>query len=412
MELLKETGKAKRKRLINKIIFFVCFIGMYFGPIAQVNAQEQQNEQQTTQQDTSRPPQELSTTISPPSFELTANPGDRLEQVIRITNNSSNTVTYTAEVQKFIVQGLEGSVIIDDEGNVDNTDETITNWVYVDPQEFTLDAGEQRQVLYILDIPENAPPGGHFGSLLFQPKIVQAQEATGAQTLTTTAALIILTVAGEALEKGSVSSFEAETFDGSWDRLELTDGRIIPRPLNRTSESEQRNYFSSGPIALNLIIKNEGNVHWRPQGTVTFHNIFGQKVDEVNVNPLNVFPGGERRITVLWPKENFWGFRYSAKFIAQYGSKNQTISAETSFFAFPFVTTLILFITVITILTILITLRKRLIFAIKVLVGGSEVQQQQNSESKNSDKPAQGKSSSGGSREKKNLSFEGRTRSR
>ena len=112
--------------------------------------------------------------------------------------------------------------------------------------------------------------------------------------------------------------------------------------------------------------KNDGNVHVKPIGTVTINNIFGRKVAQLALDPRNVFPGGERRITVLWPQKRLWGIYYHAQVTAIYGDKHQTMTAETNFWAFPLWAAIVLGI----LLLFLILARKRLLKVVKVLIKG------------------------------------------
>lgn len=305
-------------------------------------------------------------TISPPTYELTANPGDILENYVKLIGKSDNTVTYEATVEDFRVEGQEGSVqLTGDDANPN----AFSKWFTVEPKTITLSPRETKTVKFTIKVPENGEPGGHFASVLFQPKSIETQSGTGAQVLQKIGALVLLNVSGAFTESGKVQKFESKNFIGTYETIiddEAKTTTYSPRNEEFHKESK-KTYFNEGPVAFDLVVKNEGNVHFRPKGTVTIYNIFGKKVDELQIEPRNVFPnGGERRITILWPKKNLWGGRYTAKVVALYGSKNQTLTAETSFWAFPSTAAIV----IVVVLAVVILLRKRIIKAIKVIAKG------------------------------------------
>lgn len=304
--------------------------------------------------------------ISPPSYELTGNPGDKIENVIKVTSASSTPIIYEALVEDFRVEGQEGQVTVSAD---DNNPNAFSKWFKIEPTTFALEPKQTAIIKFTITVPKNAEPGGHFASVLFQAKQIESSSSTGAQVLQRIGSLVLMNISGATTESGKVENFSTKTFEGSWENVVNEDTKVITySPRNEITDKEKpKSAFSSGPIAFDLVLKNEGNVHYSPKGTVTIYNIFGQKVDELQIEPKNVFPGGgERRITVVWPKKNLWGLRYTAKVVALYGTKNQTLTSETSFWAFP--TTVGIGIIVGIILIIL--LRKRIIKAVKVIAKG------------------------------------------
>ena len=304
--------------------------------------------------------------ISPPTYELTANPGDRLSEAIRLSNQSSDTVTYESAVEDFKVDGTEGQVTL----SPDDSATAFSKWFSVSPAQITLKPRESRSVSFTIIAPNTAEPGGHFASLLFQPRVVATnQSVTGAQVVQRVGALILLTVKGASKEQATLESFTTKTYAGEWDQVTGSDGKSsITVPKNEVLESEKSTrFFNSGPIGFQLLFKNEGNIHIKPTGTISIYNIFNRKVAEFPIDSRNVFPQGERRITAIWPEKQLWGGYYRAHLFSVYGSKNESMTAESYFFAFPSTPLWI----AIGAIFLLILLRKRLAAAIRVLVKGS-----------------------------------------
>lgn len=305
--------------------------------------------------------------ISPPSYELTANPGDVLDNVIKVTNLANNTVSYEAVVEDFRVEGDEGVVKVEKDDNPN----AFSRWFKVTPSSFTLKKGETLNIKFNIDVPDDAEPGGHFASLMFQQKSIASESATGAQVLQRVGSLVLMTVSGDVKESGNISKFFTKSFVGSYE-TKVFEGRDDIKYFStrdeKVAEEKPKSFFSNGPVAFDLVLENKGNVYYRPkEAKVELYNIFGKKVDTLNVEPKNVFPGGERRVTVIWPEKNLWGIRYTARLTAIYGQKEpKTLVTSTSFWAFPLPIAIMIAI----ILVVLILLRKRLFKAISILAKG------------------------------------------
>lgn len=377
IELLKVYKlRITLKHIAKNFIFLVSFLGIYLAPLTSSNIYQAS----VLAQEPIPAPPSNSATISPPSIEITADPGEEKDQVLRVSNPTQNKISYTITLERFVVQGQEGSVVLDETGQVDNSDQTITNWITAQPSKFDLEPGGKMEVIYTLKIPENAPPGGHFASVTVNPSIVASQQESGspvtvqpgAQTLQKIAHLVVLRVSGDIKESGRVSNFVARNFIGDWEERQYSENKIVNIPVRDDRDaSTERSYYSSGPIIFDILVRNEGNVHWRPSGKVVIRDIFGREVANLNTNPLNVFPGGERRIPVLWPEKNLWGIRYQVDFIATYGDSNQSMTSTIYFWGFPFMA----LVSGLATLIIIVVLRKRLIFAFNVLVRGGDVTQ-------------------------------------
>ncbi|HSX48248.1 MAG TPA: hypothetical protein VLF41_01990 [Candidatus Nanoarchaeia archaeon] len=309
-------------------------------------------------------PQTLGLTVSPPSFELSANPGDTIDNSIRITNNSPDAVTFEVTVQDFIVQGTEGSVTVTSDDNPG----AFSKFFRFPQTQFHLNSGQGVEVPFSIVLPKTAEPGGQFASVLFQPKVVSSTSQTGAKVVQRVGSLILMKVSGNIKEDGRILSFKPKTYVGQWDEVTASDGKtkILVAKDEKLGDEKSQKFFNNGPIAFDLLVKNNGNVHFKPAGTVTIYNLFGQKVDQLALDPHNVFPGGERRTTVIWSKKTFWGGYYRAQVAAVYGSKNEVLTAETWLWAFPTGAAIIILV----LLVVIILARRRLWRAIRILAKG------------------------------------------
>ncbi len=242
--------------------------------------------------------------VIPPSFELLANPGDGISDKIRVRNDSQEETAYEIMVEDFKAIGEEGQVdLIDDTQS--NTTYSLAKWVTPSPASFTLPAGGETEVSFSINVPKDAEPGGHYCSILVKMGGNTKVEG-GASVASRVGSLILLRVSGNVKEEANI-----ETFD--------TD----------------KNYYEKSPVNFGLRVKNTGNNHIRPQGTLVITNLFGQKITELPLNGLNVLPDAVRKMDTRWEFSAFLANRYTATLVATYGQQNKPLSASTSFYIFP-----------------------------------------------------------------------------
>jgi len=275
--------------------------------------------------------------ISPLTFELTANPGDVIINQLKVYNPSDSLVGIKMEVEDFTVTGEIGHVKIE---SAETETYSIARWVTMEPEEFGLNPGEQKYVTFTINVPENAEPGGHYGSILAGTTAVVGGEFMGAAVAGRVGALVLLSVSGEVKENLIVKEF---------------------------SNSDYSEY---GPIDFTMRFENEGTVHVKPKGYITIVNWLGKKVADIEIPQRNVLPDSVRKIETSWNEKWIWGGKYTATLSGNYGISNTPfIPAVITFWVFPWKAGLgILLVIIFFILT-----RKRWATAFKVLVRGERV---------------------------------------
>lgn len=245
---------------------------------------------------------ELKLSVSPPVFELTANPGDTLENKIRLSNLSDQPQEITVTKRNFTAEGEEGGVELTEE----TTNWSLASWINVDRDSVTIPAGEDHVFNFVIDVPTQAEPGGHFGSLIFRAETDPLEDGSGAAVSPEIGSLLLVKVAGDIVEEGSIEEFFAEP-----------------------------NFYEKGPFTLVTRFKNEGNVHFKPRGTITISNSFGQEVGNVGFDERNVLPGSIRRIESVWDPSGFRMGRYTATASLVFGADDKIANATTTFWVFP-----------------------------------------------------------------------------
>lgn len=283
--------------------------------------------------------QAVGITISPVTFELTANPGDTLENKIKVFNPTNSTISIKMETEDFRPVGEAGQVIVEPEVEITYS---LKRWVKTTPTEFTLEPKEQKFVDFEISIPENAEPGGKYGSVLASITGTIGKGMTGAAVAQKVGALLLLTVAGEVKENLTIKDFNAPSF------------------------------LEYGPVPFIIRFENTGTVHVRPRGFVTITNWWGKKVADVEFSQLNVIPGAIRKIETKW--DNKWLFgKYTAMLVGSYGTANLPFNPPVlTFWAFPWRVALGVLIVLILILAFFYKTRRRWQLALRILIKGEK----------------------------------------
>jgi hypothetical protein len=284
-----------------------------------------------------------SISVVPPKFELFANPGDIVTERIKISNNSVVVSTYSILIEDFGSTGEEGQVVLEEEGA--DTKYSLASWIEPAEREIILQPNEEKTLVFNINVPRDAEPGGHYASLLLQSAVDQNAATEGgaaAQVSQRIGNLVLLRVSGNISESAQIETFEAPAI----------------------SKTVQFNFT--------LKKKNDGNVHIRPKGTIIITDLFGRKVDELPLEGANVLPGATRKMDTAWEKENLLG-SYTATLVATYGQQSLPLTAATKFNVISNTTLVIGSIAMIALIIFLISLvsgRGRLKKALKALTQG------------------------------------------
>lgn len=271
--------------------------------------------------------------ISPPNFEIEAEPGQVVAQQIRVSNRGDSTLPISMQIAGFEPTGQEGQVALTEGGQAEFG---VVTWTTVTPQEFTLASGDEQVVTFLIVIPDNAPPGGQYMSIL-------ASLGSGGTTQGVTVgqrigALVLLRVTGEVVEQVELTTLGAPAL------------------------------ASKGPITFDVVVSNTGNVHVRPAGVITIKDTFGKEIEKLTLEQKNVLPGSERAFSATW--DTGWRMgRYTAEYLGFYGAGNIPLDGSISVVIFPWPIALpvLAFMTLLTF--IIVRGRKRLARTFRVLVG-------------------------------------------
>jgi len=268
----------------------------------------------------------LATTIISPVLELEADPGTVQPGVVKVYNETNNSLFLVSSVEEFTAGDEDGQPIYIPEG--DRAD--FLGWFTVGEETLTLVPGQAAVVPFTVDIPDNAVPGGYYATIFWEDVPPQRAEVGNVGVRGKVGTLIFLRINGEVIEQGEILEF------GTRD--------------NQTT-------FYQLPVIFFARIANQGNVHLRPQGTITVRNMLGKKkVFQLGDGKGNILPNSIRRFEVVWGQTAIQGNffqqawsqfiaeardvtigKFTARLDVTFGIDNQqTIKRQISFWIIPY----------------------------------------------------------------------------
>jgi hypothetical protein len=270
--------------------------------------------------------------VHPSNFDIVGLPSQKSTGTITVDNLTDQSTQIVVDLRNFTAQGEEGSVSLTKE----DTTYSLAKWIKVEPATVAIQAHSSQNFTFTIDVPKNAEPGGHFGSIVFTTAPSKDLNGSGASLSQEVASLILFKIPGDTKEQAILESFTTD-----------------------------KQFYEFGPVKFETRVKNESKVHIAPVGSIVIRGWFGQKF----IVPLeihNVLPDSVRKIPTTLKNKFLFG-KFTATLIATYGTKGQQLYSSTQFSAFPIRYGLVALI----ILIILFLGRKRIRKSIKVLLTGN-----------------------------------------
>lgn len=248
--------------------------------------------------------------ISPPLVDLKADPGQTIKTQIRVRNVTKDPLVVKAQFEDFVANGEDGQPkILLKEG--EKSPYSIKDWLS-STSSITLASGQRENIEVTIAVPKDASPGGHYGVVRFTGTPPEL-EGTGVSLSASVGTLVLVNVSGNVKQSAKV----AELFT--------------------SQNGKRRSLFEYGPITITTRVQNNGNVHFKPKGTVQVTNIFGKNVylGQLNQDNRTALPGSIRKFEQTIDKKFMFG-KYNVQADVVYGSDSQITSAKTSFWVIPY----------------------------------------------------------------------------
>ncbi len=232
--------------------------------------------------------------IEPAKTELSLAPGERTMKTVFVVNRSNLAAILKISVKDYIV-GEDGKLQY-----LEKQENGAINWIVPRYTQISLMPLESKPVQFIVDVGEDMPAGGHYGSLIF--------------------------------ENISPSGHAQKTFEShvllNVNREGITTGLSI-------------NKFSSGilnggdPVNFEIGLKNLGNAHILGTGNMSFTNLFGKKIDEMELGEMLIYPGSSELFKFEWQSHPKFGIFKASLEIKNPLNEGKVIKKEAWFAVLP-----------------------------------------------------------------------------
>ncbi len=256
--------------------------------------------------------------ITPPVLELPGEPGKTATASIKLTNISSGDLLIKSQINDFGAKNETGepNIIFDytQEGSY-----TLHSWV-VAPPPFVLGSKQSKVVQFQINVPADAEPGGHYAVFRFTGQAPELQE-TGVAISASIGSLVLMRIGGAVQEKASVVEY-----------------------YSATPTFAKSSFFETGPISFVERIRNDGNIHLKPTGTIEVTDMLGRNAGTLRVNgdpnnpqdpPRSILPQSIRRFQQTLNSKWMFG-RYTAKMKLTYGVNSTPLESVTTFWVIPY----------------------------------------------------------------------------
>lgn len=259
-------------------------------------------------------------TLNPPIFEFVMSPGDRIDDTIKIFNDTTSPLSLKPEKVNFTAKAedeISGAPLFYPLDET-RTGRELAPWIEVASGTTILAPLTRQDIPFSITAPTDASPGSYFGGIIFRSGESVEQ---GVGLVTGTAVLVLVKITGEVVEEAVLTDFG------------VASGLLTHLPV----DFEARIY-------------NEGTVHLQPTGAIEIQNMFGKTVGSVpmNLELRSVLPESARRYSASWGQEfeegtsefmkqwNGFAFgRYSANLDVKYGANGKSLQMTKHFWIIP-----------------------------------------------------------------------------
>lgn len=272
--------------------------------------------------------QNVSLVVSPPRVDLVGKPGETLQQIIKVTNNSDQSeLILRAFPVDFLVTDNQGTPVKVDEAASGRY--LASPWFTLDQKELVVAPKATTTLIVLITIPKDALSGGHYAGVFFEPVSRHGLKQNVSYTTSQVGSLFGITIAGDLKYDALIKDFSVQ---------------------NTLSEF--------GPVEFSATIENQSDTHIRPSTNIVIHDMIGRQLADLKLDEVNIFPYAARTLQSTW--DTVWGFgRYTATLTATYGP-GLVASRTIYFWIIPYRLLAAILIIILVILTLFILIRRHL----------------------------------------------------
>jgi hypothetical protein len=190
-------------------------------------------------------------------FAFDLNPGEKQDFKVKLKNTSDQKQQMSVVQEDFSVSDNNITNFLDGKNEIYG----IKDWIGTSETNWFLEAGENKEVKFQLEVPKDVSVGSHYGAVLirsfpaitglnFEHTLISGQAGM----------YVLVNVKGQVSGKGKITKFDA--------------------PI-----------FADKTISLKTEFENDGSIHYVPHGEINIKNILSGSNSKIDMEKHFVFPG-------------------------------------------------------------------------------------------------------------------------
>jgi len=247
--------------------------------------------------------------IGPGRAEIEVKPGQTVIYEISVTNRISEGRVFDLTVEDMIGSDNATQAVVllgDSRGPY-----TIKDYISFPESSFTLSLGERAKIPVTISIPDDAEPGGYYGGVLVSTVrtegIEENPDAPRSPIIARIGTLFFVTVPGDVETAGETKEL---------------------------MQINKQFWYEKSPVKMGVLFDNTGSVHLNPYGELRIHNLFGEEVGFLEIEPWFVLPKSLRSREIIWDRGLLFG-RYTATAYINRGYEGIVDTVSTTFWVLP-----------------------------------------------------------------------------
>ena len=259
----------------NLFLIFIIISGFLFAPF--IRAQE---------------PITLGVKVNPQIFELDVWAGEKITKKIDLGNLSNVPIPIEVRMTDFTAEENSGEMIFDEA--LQDPSIASRKWFQIENSNFILETNGTREVQFTISVPENAEPGGHYATMLFEPRLPSFYFEEGqVRNIPVIGVLFLISVKTLSLETNTQQKLETVEFS-LLDKERMVGLENFISRFMTAMVKVNVNIVETSPSMFVLKIKNNDIYHIKPSGRVLIYDFFGENIAKVDIPKRTILPGKVR----------------------------------------------------------------------------------------------------------------------
>jgi len=250
-----------------------------------------------------------SITVFPAVQDIKVMPGEKTRAQVTFYNKSGEVTVGDVKVADFVVVDKQGKTEIIEDPKL-KPKYSASSWIKLSDDGIAIPKNESVTLNLYITPPNDLTSCGYYALVYFQPnpgavKRLGTSSEAGSNITSKIGALLNFVVQGkQCKEFVSISNLTAPAF------------------------------LEYGPVPVTLELRNNGDIHLSPKGTVFATNLFGAYVDQQSLKELRIFPERTKEYQLALGGKWMFG-RYKIASNISYGQTPKTTSSTTYVWVFP-----------------------------------------------------------------------------